>query len=151
MSNMFSVEELARELNVTTRTIRNYLRDGKLKGTKIGGQWRFSKENLFEFIGHDDSYEAKNGLVYRFLEEKHDKEVSVIVLDFSVDSLEILDTLRERIVNYYNEVYEGENRIFQYQLLPKQVARFTLIGPIPYVLGFSDWIYRLAETLKLGN
>lgn len=31
---------------LTTRTIRNYLKDGILKGRKIGGQWRFTEEDI---------------------------------------------------------------------------------------------------------
>ena len=38
---LYSVEEIAKMTSVTTRTIRNYLRNGILTGTKIGGQWRF--------------------------------------------------------------------------------------------------------------
>ena len=42
LQKLYSVEEIAQMTSVTTRTIRNYLRNGILKGRKIGGQWRFS-------------------------------------------------------------------------------------------------------------
>lgn len=53
MKDFYSVNELAEQLGVTTRSIRNYLHEGKLKGTKVGGQWKFSERNLFEFLYGD--------------------------------------------------------------------------------------------------
>lgn len=46
LQKLYSVEEIAQMTSVTTRTIRNYLRNGILKGRKIGGQWRFSLEDI---------------------------------------------------------------------------------------------------------
>ena len=46
LQKLYSVEEIAQITSVTTRTIRNYLRNGILKGRKIGGQWRFSMEDI---------------------------------------------------------------------------------------------------------
>lgn len=50
MKDFYSVNELAEQLGVTTRSIRNYLHEGKLKGTKVGGQWKFSERNLLNFF-----------------------------------------------------------------------------------------------------
>lgn len=58
MKDFYSVNELAEQLGVTTRSIRNYLHEGKLKGTKVGGQWKFSERNLFEFLYGDQAEEA---------------------------------------------------------------------------------------------
>ncbi|WP_077302517.1 helix-turn-helix domain-containing protein [Virgibacillus pantothenticus] len=149
MADRYSVEELANELNVTTRTIRNYLRDGKLKGTKVGGQWRFSKENLVEFMGSDQLNDTKNGLAYRFLDEEKTKQSAITILDFPLDSIDNLESLVNSVTAYYNDVYEGEQRIFQYHLLAPHTARFTLSGPPAYVLGLSKVIYKLVANLEL--
>ncbi len=47
---LYSVSEVAHKLNVTTVTIRNYLRQGKLKGQKVMGRWFISEEDLVEFF-----------------------------------------------------------------------------------------------------
>jgi len=47
---LFSVSEVSHKLNVTTVTIRNYLRQGKLKGQKVMGRWFISEEDLVEFF-----------------------------------------------------------------------------------------------------
>lgn len=46
---MYDVKETAQILGVTTRTIMNYIRDGKIKAQKVGGKWKISKENLESF------------------------------------------------------------------------------------------------------
>lgn len=47
---LYSVPEVSEKLNVTTVTIRNYLRQGKLKGQKVMGRWFISEEDLVEFF-----------------------------------------------------------------------------------------------------
>ncbi len=47
---LYSVEDLAKITYLSTRTIRNYLRDGLLTGRKIGGQWRFAEEDIEKFL-----------------------------------------------------------------------------------------------------
>lgn len=43
---LYSVEEVAEMTRLSERTIRNYLKDGSLKGRKIGGRWRFTGEEV---------------------------------------------------------------------------------------------------------
>lgn len=47
---LYSVPEVSEKLNVTTVTIRNYLRQEKLKGQKVMGRWFISEEDLVEFF-----------------------------------------------------------------------------------------------------
>ena len=47
---LYSVPEVAQKLNVTTVTIRDYLRQEKLKGQKLMGRWFISEEDLVEFF-----------------------------------------------------------------------------------------------------
>ena len=50
LEKLYTVEEIAQMTMLTTRTIRNYLRDGILKGRKIGGQWRFTSDDVERFM-----------------------------------------------------------------------------------------------------
>ena len=47
---LYTVEDIATMTSLTTRTIRSYLKDGTLKGRKIGGQWRFTKDDVGNFM-----------------------------------------------------------------------------------------------------
>lgn len=43
---LYDVEELAKLLDVQERTIRAYLKDGKLKGRKMARRWYVTEESL---------------------------------------------------------------------------------------------------------
>lgn len=43
---MLTIEDIARELRLNKMTIFRYLKSGKITGVKIGGSWRFNKEEL---------------------------------------------------------------------------------------------------------
>lgn len=49
--DFYSVEEVAERLGLHVRTVRAYLRTGRLKGVRIGKQYRISKENLDALTG----------------------------------------------------------------------------------------------------
>lgn len=47
---LYDVEELAEMLDVGLPTIRKYLREGRLKGTKPAKRWYVSEEALKEYF-----------------------------------------------------------------------------------------------------
>ncbi len=64
---LYDVEELSEMLGVGIPTIRKYLREGKLKGTKPAKRWYVSEEALKDYfqpeppeVQLEDAYSAKN-------------------------------------------------------------------------------------------
>lgn len=47
---LYTLQELEGLLEVTTRTLLQYIKEGKLKAVKIGGKWKVSESNLQDFI-----------------------------------------------------------------------------------------------------
>ena len=47
---LYTLSELEPILGVTHRTLQSYIKDGRLKGVKIGGRWKVSEETLRKFI-----------------------------------------------------------------------------------------------------
>ena len=47
---LYSVPELASMLNVTTVSIRNYIKQGHLKGQKMTGRWFVAEDDVREFF-----------------------------------------------------------------------------------------------------
>jgi excisionase family DNA binding protein len=47
---LYSLKDLQKVLGVTQRTLQTYIKDGKLKGQKIGGKWQISESNLRKFV-----------------------------------------------------------------------------------------------------
>lgn len=50
MKQLYTVDEVADFLRVSPRTIRRYIKDGKLNGFKVGQAWRFSDTEVARFI-----------------------------------------------------------------------------------------------------
>lgn len=52
VDKLLTPEQVAEALNLSVRTIKGWLRDGKLKGVKIGtrGDWRVKESVLEKYI-----------------------------------------------------------------------------------------------------
>lgn len=51
---LYNLTDLESVLGVTHRTLQTYIKDGRLKGVKIGGRWKVSEENLKKFINGEE-------------------------------------------------------------------------------------------------
>jgi hypothetical protein len=47
---LYSLKELVNPLKVNMITIRRYVREGRLKGQKVGQKWYVTEESLQEFL-----------------------------------------------------------------------------------------------------
>lgn len=55
MEKLYTLQETADLLKVSTRTVLRYIKSGKLKATKIG-QWRINEISLHDFLNeHQNS------------------------------------------------------------------------------------------------
>jgi excisionase family DNA binding protein len=54
---MLSVEQVAEQLGLHVRTVRAYLRSGRLKGVRIGKQYRIAREDLAQLTGRGGPFE----------------------------------------------------------------------------------------------
>lgn len=62
MNEILTIAEIAEQLRVSNRTVRNWIDSGKLKAFKFGLQYRVNKSDYEEFI--------KNSEVKNFENEK---------------------------------------------------------------------------------
>ena len=47
---MFTIEEVAKHLKLSIRTVRDYVREKKIKGVKVGKEWRVPDSDLQAYI-----------------------------------------------------------------------------------------------------
>ena len=47
---VYSVTDVSQMLNVTTVSVRNYIKQGHLKGQKVMGRWFVSEQEVSEFL-----------------------------------------------------------------------------------------------------
>ena len=57
---LYSVEDLAKILPITSFTVRAYFRKGRIKGHKIGKNWYVTKENLDAFLDGEETNNWRN-------------------------------------------------------------------------------------------
>lgn len=46
---LYDVRQVALLFGISERTVMTYIKDGRLKGAKIGGKWKFTKEEIERF------------------------------------------------------------------------------------------------------
>ncbi|WP_030464155.1 helix-turn-helix domain-containing protein, partial [Kitasatospora sp. NRRL B-11411] len=51
MNDFYSVEDVAELLGLHVKTVRGYVRDGKLKAVRIGKQYRIARAEVEAFTG----------------------------------------------------------------------------------------------------
>ena len=59
---LYSVHDLHESLGVNERTIRDWLKKGRLKGQKIGIEWHITEENLKRFLSGEEGGEESTRL-----------------------------------------------------------------------------------------
>ncbi len=57
-TRMYSLDQVAERLGLHVRTVRAYVRTGRLKAIRIGKQYRVAREELESIVGTSNSREA---------------------------------------------------------------------------------------------
>lgn len=85
MYEYYTINHVALMTGLTTRTIRNYMKQGMLEGEMINGMWHFTADQFAAFIAQPPVAAAvrtrRNALVYDFLADdyKRDSEMCTIL------------------------------------------------------------------------
>ena len=140
---LYTVEDIARMTSFTSRTIRNYLKDGNLKGRKIGGQWRFTMEDikrLFDSGKFLNEIKSKNKKqVLDFIEGvdaglQGQNQVCAVVDCYCENKIAGYQ-LYEKLVSVINNKENGSPAKFDYDFIESDSkARFTLFGNPDYII-----------------
>lgn len=149
---LYTIEDLAEMTRLTSRTIRNYLKDGILEGKKIGGQWRFTMKDIEKFFDNSktnqDISTTYNNEVIDFLEGKNadsQKEVQICtIIDFHCKNILEGKELSKKLMTIINDDEEAvkNGAKFSYEYIKNSSkARFTLFGD-------SEFIIKTLKTLE---
>ena len=141
---LFTVEDIAKMTSLTSRTIRNYLKNGTLQGSKIGGQWRFTMENIRQLFNNNafsNDRSRNNRLqVLNFVNNKvpgnqGDIRVCTIV-DYFCNNQAEGHRMYEKLVTIINNKSDDSSPAkFDYEYMEKDSkARFTLFGNPDYIV-----------------
>ncbi|MEF3304970.1 helix-turn-helix domain-containing protein [Paenibacillus sp. GYB003] len=150
---MYTVEQVAAMLELHPRTIRRYIREGRLSASKVGGEWRMREEDVDAFAGGIvlDLHERSKRDIESFLNGDRigaDERMTVCsVLDGRLEPQEAAD-LSQRIVAIMNEddASRGQAK-FQYMYLNEEKkSRFIIWGNPSFVGKLLSEVGRIAGT-----
>ena len=135
LEQMYTVEDIAKMTSLTDRTIRNYLRNGLLKGRKIGGQWRFSVQDIKNFL---DSSEVIDKLSSEYKREVLDfidnvntkisgERQSCVIVDLYIDH-DKANVINEKLCNFTASDSINQMRLYYDYSEEYQRARFIIFA-----------------------
>jgi len=128
MEKLYTVEDIAHMTSLTSRTIRNYLKDGVLKGSKIGGQWRFTEDNFKELLESGDMRNKVRQDVLDFVDGVNDfsdnigeiQVCSIVDLYQDEEVVQAKETKLMDFINTYDYETEDNRMSFTMQRIEKE-------------------------------
>ncbi len=141
----YSISDIAKLTKLTDRTIRNYLANGSLKGKKIGGQWRFSQNDVRGLFSDDkfgDDMKAKTEkaiISYYNNNTSFDTDNTCCnIIDIKIESKEA----RKEMFAKIKEIEKDDNK-------KEQISFIDDNGKIKMVIIASfDYIYKVMEVVR---
>jgi len=108
VNEFFTVDQFAQVLDMHPRTVRRYIREGKLKATKVGGEWRIRQGDADMFMGgnakelHDNATEDVRSFIDGFNEHATGKFHVCTVIDCYVGNEEAFE-ISKAVMKHMNE------------------------------------------------
>ena len=116
MEKLYTVDDIAQMTMLTSRTIRNYLKDGTLKGRKIGGQWRFTEDdvkNLMESGSYQVEYSSNlKQNIMDFIDGTNDfvkAEIQVCTIIDLYQPQDVVATKQKKLLEFINSNADTDN------------------------------------------
>lgn len=120
-NELFSVDEVATQLGLQVRTVRGYIRDGRLSAVRIGKQYRIAREDLESFTGRRIE-ETPRAATRR---QRHVEATSIIEID-AVDRI-LFDRLSTLLTASVNGPQAAEDRVRLQTVYDEERARLKII------------------------
>ena len=134
MEKLYTMNQIAEMLELSVRTIQNYLKEGKLTGKKIGPQWRFTEKDLERLFSDESFIDEKN------IDENH--RLQEFLKKDSVNKPEIFSILNYPYKKDFKlkENIEKANKCRFYFASTANTFKFFLEGDIESVINLQKII-----------
>lgn len=141
----YTLNEIAIITGFTTRTLRTYIKDGLLRGSKAKNKWLFTEENLNEFFSHSfiaEGLKIKDNIIVKdFVENiKKNAPEACFIYDLPGEHSEILDVctklthlLKENAMSNFQFRFHYDDKA--------HMGRFIFTGDLSKTKTVMDIIY----------
>ncbi len=149
----YTVKEVSEITGFTTRTIRNYIKDGRLVGKKFGRQWRFTEKdisNLSQVVENRSRFKDKQFEFLNYLNEyKNEEAISCYISRHPSTRIENINKVRKEIsdsISKLPENIEVKPDFFYHYDYRKKRAEFILFGTNEQIKQMNKIILRHIKT-----
>jgi len=137
---LYTVDDIAKMLNMHSRTIRRYIEKGQLRAERIGGSWRISEEALNELFTSPETREAlsqhisehSDNIMELYLKGKHRLQKNNLVMMYVfVFNPQEETWVMSRLSDLMMEINRKGHEAFDYTMSGSEqgLCRLTLIAP----------------------
>ena len=142
MSNeYYTVEQISNMLAIHPKTIQRYIREGKLRASKIGKGWRVSGHDLSVFVANNR--DERPGSENRPERSIVASSVIDIIACGKEDAIRIMNTLTAALNSKPPEY--GRSSMQSQYIERENMVRIMLFGNIRFMTVMMDTIASLAE------
>jgi excisionase family DNA binding protein len=141
IKDYYTVEQISTMLNIHPKTIQRYIREGKLRATKIGKGWRITGHDLSTFT-ESNSYEIPN-LKGRQYPNVTASSVIDIITSSKENAIHIMNTLTAALNSKPLEY--GRSSMQSQYIERENMIRVTLWGEIRFMAIMMDAIASMTE------
>jgi len=137
----FTVDQISNMLDIHPKTVQRYIREGRLRATKIGKSWRVAGHDLSVFVEHN--HVEGSGPETRPARRVIASSVIDISVDGKEDAIRIMNTLTAALNVKPPEF--GQSTMHSQYIEREDTVRVTLWGPARFMAVMMDMIAALAE------
>lgn len=137
----YTVDQISSMLNIHPKTIQRYIREGKLRATKLGKSWRVTGHDLSIFTesNHTEAPIFGNQVEHRVIASS----VIDIFVSGKEDAIRIMNTLTASLNAKPSEY--GQSSMQTQYIEREAMVRITLWGEIRFMAIMMDTIVALTE------
>jgi excisionase family DNA binding protein len=137
----YTVEQISEMLNIHPKTIQRYIREGRLRATKVGKGWRVTGHDLSLFVESDG--DKGRGRGSRQARSVIASSVVDIIANGKENAIRIMNTLTAALNSKPSEY--GQSSMHSQYIERENMVRITLWGDIRFMAVMMDTIALLAE------
>lgn len=139
----YNVEQISQMLSIHPKTVQRYIREGKLRATKIGKSWRVSGHDLSVFTEGTNAAPASKQSDIPTDERVKASSVIDIDVDSRDEAIRIVNTLTA-VMNVKPPEYGWSSMHAQF-IEPDFKVRVTLWGKVKFMIAILEAIDMLTE------
>lgn len=144
----YSVDQISEMLSIHPKTIQRYIREGRLRASKIGKSWRVTGHDLSIFMeSSKPNVQSKENHILK----TSNKEIKVSsVIDIDVDGMEDALRIMNTVSAAMNTNYpEHDHPALHAQYLESEYkVRVTIWGNLNFAQAVLDLIHAVTEGIR---